>query len=755
MQLKPLLLFSICLASAIADAQEGYVAVSEVASIGGTDHLRSSIDIPIGGYYTSENAATIEGFSFVGWRQNESDAVLRDEWGKALDRVKIKIDSASECLLIAEYLPLTQDEDADSLPDGTELYWFGSLEYSPLSDPDGDGITIADEIASGMSPLFPEDACDGGIAAAEGQNVEYNPNHEPSCTIRSYPDESLLGVTEKAMAAGTFFILPHVDCLGTSFACWIVNGIELRDEWGVAIADAELRVPSTGLDIVAKTIDDEDERLSYYWYGQTDVSPDSDTDGDGFSLADEVLFGTNPITPDEFVDGCVVYAAGEPTSVNLCAYEQQTKGVLDGVCDELYYSPLGDNHSECKNWGNDCPITPYAVDVNGDGLWDLVLVAGGVTNVYENVGTQESPAFKTSSADDFVVSLPPLNDVAFPKDGIPEVIAQTIEALALDWDDDGDTDYLCGTADGRLILLINPRAGRPTGLMAKAGVGNVLLEWNVVQNPSVYGYGLYRNGAYIGQSSLPSYRDMGLAPGAYNYSVSTITRRYRIGSSLPVIRETGKTNPVQAYVGKIALMLRDVVVSGDGECLVSFTIDNSYGAEVRHFTCYVDYDDSLLSLQSIKTSEIVDAANLEVEPIEAEAGLIKISFTADKLIAGEGNFMDLRFLAKSSVTTNTSVAVESAMAQDANNQDVPIVISKDCAEISIIVDDMPIYMLGDLDGDGDVDVEDLRLLAKLKSAAGRRYTANQLKAGDFNGNGKLDDADYQALRKLLKDNRKL
>ena len=61
------------------------------------------------------------------------------------------------------------------------------------------------------------------------------------------------------------------------------------------------------------------------------------------------------------------------------------------------------------------------------------------------------------------------------------------------------------------------------------------------------------------------------------------------------------------------------------------------------------------------------------------------------------------------------------------------------------------YQLGDLDGDGEVGESDLRLLAKLKSAAGRKYTANQLKAGDFNGNGKLDDADYQALRALLKE----
>jgi hypothetical protein len=61
------------------------------------------------------------------------------------------------------------------------------------------------------------------------------------------------------------------------------------------------------------------------------------------------------------------------------------------------------------------------------------------------------------------------------------------------------------------------------------------------------------------------------------------------------------------------------------------------------------------------------------------------------------------------------------------------------------------YQLGDVDGDGDVDEADLRLLAKLKNGNGRKWNANQLKAGDFNGNGKLDNADYQALRELLKE----
>ena len=99
----------------------------------------------------------------------------------------------------------------------------------------------------------------------------------------------------------------------------------------------------------------------------------------------------------------------------------------------------------------------------------------------------------------------------------------------------------------------------------------------------------------------------------------------------------------------------------------------------------------------------------------------------------------------------TSVSVKGATIYGVGGAAVGVALPKKNAVVSIAAGGSAPYQLGDFNGDGEIDTLDLRELAKLKSAAGRKWTANQLKAGDFNGNGKLDEADYQSLRDLLKE----
>jgi hypothetical protein len=60
-----------------------------------------------------------------------------------------------------------------------------------------------------------------------------------------------------------------------------------------------------------------------------------------------------------------------------------------------------------------------------------------------------------------------------------------------------------------------------------------------------------------------------------------------------------------------------------------------------------------------------------------------------------------------------------------------------------------LYQAGDVTGDGAVSVADDALLQTLIKPRARQPSANELRAGDLNGNGQLDYPDVILLKRLL------
>ena len=728
-----------------------------------------------------------------------------DAWGRAVDSISLTMPSnAVEIVAVAESDYNTR----------MSLYWYGNATTAMTSDTDNDGRTFAEELAAGTNPLFPERHEDGPVAFADGALLQYNPYNLQPYTIRSEPEGALFATTSGYVRAGQRIesgTQGTQTTQGTGLAYWSLNGVEQRDAWGRAADSISMAMPTTAVEFVAHAESDYNTRMSLYWYGRPDVSAQADTDNDGKTFAEELAAGTNPLFPERHEDGPVTYADTTTHELNLQPYEQVQGAVVGGAYSQMFTSPVAGNAVTSMTFGNGAAIWPVVADLNGDGLWDLVACWKGGVKVFVNVGYKGNPEFEamsdgegaaaTSGVDlamnspeklvGLSLDVPPPSDalsattngtallvsdsdgriwyyqaVAQERDppafdlqhkvwgGSHAGFAQGLRLAAVDWEDDGDLDCLAGTADGKLMLLRDPKVGRPTNLKALAGVDNVLLTWDPNAQSRIRGYRVYRaeggalgeralpeggsqlaateGFARIAQTPLPTYRDFPPAAeddgSPYAYKVSSVSRFYTAGNSTPTETESMPTEAVMAQLGGVKFFWNDAVVRLGEQVAVMLSIENSMNYNVAGKTQTVAFDPAYLTPVRVERSGLTEDVSLSWSCVD---GLLTISMADGTLAAGSGKFLTLVFDTVKAGTTKVG---------GENGATVSI-------EDSIVV----FYQLGDVNGDGDVDKEDLQLLARLKNGNGQHPTADQLRAGDFNGNGKLDNADFQALKALLKE----
>ena len=332
------------------------------------------------GTYVGTGTYSPASSAFAYWTLN--GVPVRDAWGRAVDRVELMMPTGA-----VELVAHTESDDNTRM----KLYWYGRTDIAMDSDTDGDGFTFAEELANGTNPLMPDSTVEGPIAYADSELLQYNPYNLQPYTIRSDPEGALFETIHDYAPFGTFVNATQYAPNTSTFACWVLNGVEQRDAWGRAVEVLSLQMSTNAQELVAKVIEDEAARLSYYWYGRTDVAMDSDTDGDGFTFAEEIANGTNPLMPDSAVEGPIAYADSDTLEANLQPFDPATGAVVDDTFDELFTSPFAGNGATSRTFGLNA--RPVVTDVNGDGLFDLVILYDGGYSVYLNGGTAGNPMF--------------------------------------------------------------------------------------------------------------------------------------------------------------------------------------------------------------------------------------------------------------------------------------------------------------------------------------------------------------------------
>ena len=643
------------------------------------------------GTYVGTGTYSPASSAFAYWTLN--GVPVRDAWGRAVDRVELMMPTGA-----VELVAHTESDDNTRM----KLYWYGRTDIAMDSDTDGDGFTFAEELANGTNPLMPDSTVEGPIAYADSELLQYNPYNLQPYTIRSDPEDVLFETIHDYAPFGTFVNATQYAPNTSTFACWVLNGVEQRDAWGRAVEVLSLQMSTNAQELVAKVIEDEAARLSYYWYGRTDVAMDSDTDGDGFTFAEEIANGTNPLMPDSAVEGPIAYADSDTLEANLQPFDPATGAVVDDTFDELFTSPFAGNGATSRTFGPNA--RPVVTDVNGDGLFDLVILYDGGYAVYLNGGTAGNPMFtraegvSTNGLDLAQGSLAALEGLTLDvpltgavscafgdvdQDGIVDLLVSDAEGriwfykraagdvgpyhlqhkvwagshagfapgltIALvDWDGDGDLDCVCGTADGKLMLLVDPRVGKPTNVQAMAGVNSVVLTWDPNGNSRVRGYGIYRGvdtNAYDRIEPLwplPRYRDVPETIQDYYYRVTSLSRFYTSGNSTPTISESLPTDAVYVQFRPSVWLTGASAFTGSNVTVV-VSMNNTMGISAQGLTMTFTYDPAVLEPVGMRTTGLTAGLVSGGTASVPSAGTWRFASLGGEIETGAGRFLLLDF----------------------------------------------------------------------------------------------------------------
>ena len=720
-----------------------------------------------------------------------------DGSGRALDFVAVEMGNAP-----VEIVAVCIGDTNNRLT----AYWYGQ-EIALDSDTDNDGYAFTTEIANGTNPTLKSRKVRHGIVTSAGGVVQYNPNNLQAYVIRSEPDGELFATISDYAKIGDPVATASYSSEDTTFAYWTVNGVRQSDEGGRALDSVVVTMQNEAVEIVAHCLTDEGERMSAYWYGGV-ADPNADTDGDGYAFSTELQLGMNPLLKTRRLTQGIVTARGDVAEINLQQFKQQNGAVFDGEFSEFSILAM-----------SGLAVVPLIADLNGDGLFDMIIVSAAATNVFVNVGSAGNPSFVATNgislagvdwATNDVSRLEGLSlDVAAPvdalacafgdadQDGVTDLLvsdaqgriwyykgtegtagtegtdstnyqlsttnfqlqhkvwggtyagfAQGLRIAAVDWDADGDLDCLCGTADGKLMLLLDPGAGRPTGLTADAGVDSVNLSWNASRQSRVRGYNVYRSPVSpqsfvtVASPELPSHRDVPPEDGTYAYRVTTLSRHYVAGNSEPMISESKPSEAVSVDFGTAQFYWR-LAVEGD-MVDAQLIVRNSSGLG-GNLQLRVGFNPSVLTPVSNPFVAAAIAPNFNPSVTKSGNDTLIVSGPLGEVVPDQHGVL---FLLKFTKVTGADLEQANLTAEE-----FTIVSSGHGTQIDLDLGETEEgVLLGDVNLDGTVDEADIAALKALLKKTAEEIGERVFKSADMNGDEKLDGKDVILLKRKVGSN---
>ena len=236
----------------------------------------------------------------------------------------IPITVTSDTTVVARYISAADDTNNNGIPDWQEWFYFNSLQYNQTSILNGDGFTYAQKQLRGFSQIVADQLEMGGISRRRSRTFIVDTTGRLPYRLTSDP-ATILEQTQY-LAAGTPITVPdkkNSTYSNYKFAWWDLNGVRQQDPTGVALTTFSFTL-NTASTVTAHYVDPSlytnadgiSDWTQWTYYGSMANGPTSETDGDGFTYAQELLRGFSPRVVDTLDQGGVSRRRSVLTTVN-------------------------------------------------------------------------------------------------------------------------------------------------------------------------------------------------------------------------------------------------------------------------------------------------------------------------------------------------------------------------------------------------------------------------------------------------------
>lgn len=700
---------------------------------------------------------TTSGYRFAYWLYG--DLPQSDSNGQALGQLSITLDNDQTATAV--YLLETEDSDSDGIPDWYEWNYYTGLTQDGSTDTDGDGWTLAQEYARGYHPLRDDTLVEGGVSR----------RLSASLSINLQPFERMEFIPLNGQLAKVFSWSPNT-VTGIDYGS---NTHPLLGDWD-GDGDFDLFVLH------------EDGLIVYENTGSVYYMKLADRSG-AFGALSSLVAGIDRPT-------------GALADVNQDGFADLALGGNRGIIEIILSNGGFANGPGATTFTIDTGGTrasPALGDFTGDGLADLViLMDDGTVRLHANTGNVSAPFEATASNTNLLptiitggvsISSAQINGDALTDllvsdslgrlwefhanspgnftlvskvwGGSGEGFASGLTITAADINGDGDDDAFGGTSDGALIGLIDPRVGAPADLIATPGADSIWLTWEPNRQARILGYRVYRSAVAAEPWSVltdPYLRnteyvdDAPLRPSS-SYRVTGLTGRRLPGNTAIDIVESEPSEVVTASSGQVTMTLHPSAAGAGQTASILLSIDNALRIRGEGLEIRVNYDASKLTpvTQTDPTSKTTWKTGLSqslsiTDNSSTATGVLIITGSGGILKPGKGKLFNLRFIVNAGLSNGEvcAMSIASATLQDTSAASVSVSLVNNGG-----VTVAQAFMLGDLDGDGDLDQDDKAILIELMKKNSRQPTADELRAGDLNGDGVITPKDLVLFVRLI------